>query len=203
MNLGEQNFNHGGTEAQRCKRYVTDLRAFVPLWFFLIFFFYSCTDKQTKIKESGLFDNEKYFTDEALRLSALSHTIKKTSVLNGQSETREVTIADWKKELDPFIRCNINKPAFRNSYKVDTVADGINNRIRFSAVEPHLAVRNVEIFLSGNRITRLQFATGDSNELYSTVRMLTYLPDSGYSVQGRQDMTMGRKSDYIVGASWK
>src|SRR5690606_5344233 len=61
-----------------------------------------------------------YFGGEATRLQHRNPEIVKTVSKNGDEEQRRIRVADWKDEFGLFIDADINKPAWQNSYRVDS-----------------------------------------------------------------------------------
>ena len=180
------------------------LCAFVPLWLnpVLILTLISCTENHETVRAVNLFDSEKYFSEEASRLSSVK-SVKKISTYNSTSETKEITITNWTKELEPFIQCNINKPSFRNSYRIDSITNASGKQITYSVSEPQLTIKKVEVNTLGEKIIRIRFVTGNSNNLYSTSRTLVYIPDSGYAISGQQRISMGKQTNYSIQVRWK
>jgi hypothetical protein len=71
-----------------------------------------------------LFDLKGFLDNEIATHLKDVKTVKKTVTVNGKTETKEVTIKDWKEELKPFFNSDINRPAWRDKYKVDTIVEG-------------------------------------------------------------------------------
>ena len=168
----------------------------------VLFVFISCTETARQPAADAFFSSEKYFSEEAGRLTAAAKQVRKVVRRNAETDSASVTMADWKKELAPFSLCNISQPSMRNSYRVDTVPEGAKRRTTYTALEPQLTVRSVEVVTGNGRIVEVRIFTADSNRLYSTSRTLEYWPASGYRIRGSQRMTFGEKSDYEVSAAW-
>ena len=168
---------------------------------FVLFLFFSCSESPTTTEEN-VFNSENYFSAEASRLAAKLKTVTKVVGRNSEMDSGVVTITDWKKELEPFSQCNISKPTFRNSYRVDSVSGSNTRHITYTAMEPRLVVRMLEINFSGDQVAAVHMVTAEENQLYSATRNLHYVPDSGYRISGKQEMAMGKKTDYFVEASW-
>src|SRR3546814_3195671 len=76
-----------------------------------------------------------------LRLDREQPQVEKTVMKNDQQEHRSMNGLDWKTELKVFLNSDINKPAWRDSYKVDSSGSGL----RYQALEPDLKVRSIHI----------------------------------------------------------
>src|SRR5688572_17825252 len=86
---------------------------------FVLSLFFSCSDFP-KTTGGNRFNSESYFSAEASRLASKVKTVNKVVGRNSEMDSGQVAITDWKKELEPFSQCNISKPTFRNSYRVDS-----------------------------------------------------------------------------------
>jgi hypothetical protein len=170
---------------------------------FVLFLSFSCSDPSGNKQEANIFNSEEYFSGEASRLASQVKMVTKVVGRNSEKDSGRVAVTDWKKELEPFSQCNISKPTFRNSYSVDSVSGSNTRRITYTALEPQLVIRSLEVNYAGDQIVNMQMVTAETNQLYTATRLLRYIPDSGYRISGRQEMTMGEKSDYFVEASWR
>lgn len=164
--------------------------------------FSSCSESQPSITAGKLFDSEKYFTEEASRLSSTVKQIAKTSDQNGSVEVKALPVTDWKKELQPFILCNINKASLQNSYAIDSLINNLQKLVSYTALEPALAVQKVEVVYSNQRITRVSMETHYDNMLYALSKKFIYLPDSGYTISGQQKIIFSNPTIFTITASW-
>lgn len=144
-------------------------------------------DKLTSTATAKFFDLKGYFSGEAIRLAKSNPEINKTAVYNKQPETQRVHITNWTNELSMFSESDINKPAWRASYDVQS-SDGF---ITYKARDPELKTQDIVIKKNGsnvrwifiyNHVRRTLFNV----MLYETKETLTYFPDSLYQVQKRQ-----------------
>ena len=108
------------------------MRIFVKafLWLFLWAAF-SCvpSNQEDKLEKLPYYDLKGFLDLELGKLD--STTVIKTSQINGQERTEEVTytIQDWKEELDYFYRSDINIPSLALSYSTETKADNLIHRL--------------------------------------------------------------------------
>ncbi|MFB9845224.1 hypothetical protein [Mucilaginibacter ginsenosidivorans] len=133
------------------------------------------------------FDLKKYFANESLRLAKSDPLITKTAIHNKNRETKKLRIADWATELSLFSESDINKPAWKASYKVIN-ADGI---LSFTAKDPGLKTQDIVIKRQGDKIKWILIVNHTKSTvlgkvLYETTEKLSYIPDSIYQIQKRQ-----------------
>ncbi|MBS1526074.1 MAG: hypothetical protein JST19_10525 [Bacteroidetes bacterium] len=166
----------------------------------------SCLVQSCKPNLSGntgtkFFDLKKYFTDESVRLKKLNPLVTKTADYNATTETQKVRISDWKTELGIFMESDINKPAWKTSYRIST-SDGITT---YAAIDSALKTQYIIIKRQNDKVKLVLIynhsrTTLFGKVLYETRENLSYIPDSMYRVQKRQYVrTLGFKNYFIRG----
>ncbi|HJP63842.1 MAG TPA: hypothetical protein VJ844_10385 [Mucilaginibacter sp.] len=145
------------------------------------------------------FDLKKYFNDESLRLKKANPLITKMAAHNKSKETRQLRIADWTTELSLFTESDINKPAWKASYKVAT-QEGITtyNAIDTTLKTQYIIIKqqagNVKLILIYNHIKKTLFG----KVLYEATEHLSYVPDSLYKIQKRQFVRFTGFNNYYI-----
>jgi hypothetical protein len=166
-----------------CKRY---LAALIGLT--LLLCVASCKrDSSAAADTIKFFDLKGYFASEAARLTKLDHGVNKTAIYNHQAEEQKVHIANWASELSMFSESDINKPAWRLSYDVQS-SQGF---ISYKAKDPALKTQDIIIKKDGNKIKWILIinhtrSTIFTKTLFETIEKLSYFPDSVYQIQKRQ-----------------
>jgi hypothetical protein len=150
------------------------------------------------VKESGpkYFDIKGYFIADIARLNKLNLNVGKTVSHNGVSQTKTVKIENWAQELDLFVGSDINKPAWKNSYRI-TASDDF---LIYNATDPELKTREILIKRDKQKIKFIIIYNHTKNILYQNSEQLTYFPDSIYLIQKAQRIRlMGSNYYKIVG----
>jgi hypothetical protein len=143
------------------------------------------------------FDIKGFFRTDSLRLAKLNPLVNKTVVHNQVAETKKVHIPNWGTELSLFTESDINKPAWRASYVVQT--DG--NLTVYRAKDPSLKTRVVAVKKEGGKVKWLMIFNYSKNLLYETVEQLSYFPDSLYLIQKSQRIRILGKDTYRISGS--
>lgn len=138
------------------------------------------------------FSLNNYFKAEADRLNKLHPTITKSVNYNNQPETKTVTIKNWKQELGLFIESDINKPAWRGSYKVITKGDSII----YNAIDTNLRTRQIAVVMKAHNVHSVQIINFTKNLLYQTGDRLSYYPDSVYRIEKHQTVKILGANNY-------
>ncbi len=164
-----------------CKHYFL---VFTGLFVLVLF---SCKPGTNTANGAKYFDLRGYFQSEATRLSRSNPRIAKTSVHNGDSETKQIQITDWEAELKLFAESDINKPNWRLSYSADTSGDFLI----YKAKDPKLLTRDIIVKKEGNKVKwvlihNYSISTVFGKKLNENIEKLSYFPDSIYLIQKKQ-----------------
>lgn len=171
-------------------RFITCLGGFV-----LIVFNIACKpnvgDSATTQK---YFDVKGYFDSEAARLTKQNKPVLKTVTYNKSVETKTVFIKDWTSELEFFKSADINKPAWKDSYSIDT-SGGF---MIFKAKDPNLKMVEMVVKKQGNKVKWVLIFNHTKNLLYQTKEKLSYFPDSVYLIQKKQSVRVLGTNLYTI-----
>src|SRR5215469_10670175 len=101
-----------------CRKYLVIIIALSVLCFA------SCKSDSGAAKDTTkFFDLKGYFASEAARLNKLNPNVDKTAIYNHQTEEQKTHINNWASELSMFSGSDINKPAWRLSYDVQSTGE--------------------------------------------------------------------------------
>ena len=155
--------------------HITAFLCFIP-----ILLFAGCKPDN---KETGAalkyFDVKGYFTTDTAALRKLNKPVYKTITHNGITESKEVHINNWGQELDFFIRSDINKPAWKDSYTITAN----NEFLIYKAKYPELKMREMIISKNQGKVRWILIYNTSTNKLFSTKEKLSYFPDSLYLIE--------------------
>ncbi len=165
----------------------------------VLFLFSSCSSspvEQTQ-KQMYFFDIAGYFEQQASLLN--TKTVVKTVSKNKNAETKTLVINNWEQELQLFTECDINKPAWKNSYKRDSTS----NVLSYTATDLDLKVRSIKINFEGETPTKVEIHTQSKNLLYHTTEDLLFIPDSIYQITKHQKVILLGLNDYEISGRFK
>jgi hypothetical protein len=166
----------------------------------LVTFFCAC---KPEIKETGgslkYFDLKGYFNADSARLTKLNKPVLKTVQHNGVAESKKVLIKNWGAELSLFIGSDINKPAWKDSYKITSTT----TTLIYQAKEPDLLTREIIINKTGtDKVKWIMIINHAKNMLYETKEKLIYFPDSLYKIEKLQKVRLMGDNRYDVTGSF-
>jgi hypothetical protein len=161
----------------------------------LLIFISSCSNQEEMKTKTTFFDIKGFFESEVKRLTNKKSTVNKSVRQNDQSEIKKNLSVDWVNELALFIASDINKPAWKDSYKIS----GDSVHFNYLAIDTNLRTRSVEIkkdqqgravFFKIKNITR--------SKLYESSEELIYIPDSIYTINKNQSVRLLGKNTYKI-----
>ncbi|MFC3196294.1 hypothetical protein ACFOET_01580 [Parapedobacter deserti] len=141
------------------------------------------------------FSLEGYFNSEAARMQREAPVIDKVVSKGGQPEHRTIQINNWHKELALFTESDINKPAWRASYRVDSTA----STLTYTSLDPKLRTARITVEKRPDgTVKHIAVVNRVSNMLYQTEEQLDYYPDSVYRINKQQQVRFIGESRYMV-----
>lgn len=140
------------------------------------------------------FNLNSYFKQETQKLTKANFSVVKTVSRNGQAETKTMKIANWPRELSVFSESDINKPSWKNSYKI-TIS---GNFTIYKATDPDLKTQEIMIKKENSKIALVMIYNVVNNKLFQTREKLTYYPDSLYVIRRKQNVRFLGMNDYLI-----
>lgn len=175
--------------------YVTYMVLALSMW--------SCDDPDSAagtLHTTPYFSLADFFSEEASKLQQSNPEIFKTVAKNGEQEEKRIQVADWRSEFALFIDADINKPAWRNSYQVDSVGSSVT----YTSTDPALRTKEIRVDTSPTgAVKHIRITNQASNMLYQTDEQLDYYVDSIYRIEKHQQVRIIGKSHYTITGEWQ
>lgn len=170
----------------------------IGVLFLLSFWIYSCSEPEVKSSQKHYADIKGFVESEVSRLSKSNTRVNKTVIQNGISESLTNLEVNWEDELALFSESDINKTAWQDSYSVIKKAENTE----FLALDSTLRTRLIITRQNKNKeIVYLQIRNRTKNNLYKTDEVLTYIPDSVYSIIKDQKVIFLGKNRFEIRGS--
>jgi hypothetical protein len=168
--------------------------------FLLFFILASCKPAAEKSYKAPFEDIKGFFESEVIRLNKNKSVVDKTITQNELSETKKGIQIDWKNELSLFIGSDINKAAWKDSYRI---LKDISS-IAYLAIDTNLRTREIRIKMDSNgKPQHILIRNSSKNYLYESTETLIYIPDSAYSIDKYQKVILLGKNKYLIRAEIK
>jgi len=150
-------------------------------------------------KSVVFFDLKDFFQKEKLRLEKIN-SFKKTVSINGVSEEKELATLNLDNELSIFIASDINRPAWSDKYKVDSVFTPKKEliQIRYSVLDESLKTKRITIDFQNNEVVNIKIEKATDNAVAQSKQALFYNVDKGYAIQSQQALSLSDTKTILV-----
>ncbi len=170
----------------------------------LFLFLTACTNPAEQDQLPVYYDVAGFVNEQIADLTARQPAVQKTvSVDDKQSQQTSAGI-DWSRELGLFLQADINKPALRNSYRIER-PDSLTYVYTLKPTEETLTVRSLTVQLTepNGKPRRIEAVLQTDNPLYTSERRLLFekMPGNAsihYSIKGFQQLAYMNKRDFTV-----
>lgn len=153
--------------------------------------------------DTAFFDLRSFFKAEIGRLEKVQPSIKKEIEINGEKENQVQDSIDFEKELAIFVRADINKPAWRDKYQIDSVMEAQSLKtLRYTALDSSLKTRALTIDFDQNAVERIFILNKTNSPLIKSEQQLTFEPRSGYFIRNKQSLSLSKDSDLTIKAEF-
>lgn len=164
--------------------------------FFTSIVFFSCQKKDKNLADQStlpFFDLKTFFQEEAKNLNERQAKLVKTAFLNGITEEKTFEKVDFNEELKIFREADLNKPAWKDQYKTDTVTNK-NGQLEVTYFNENQRLRIKKIVLlfeklEADKPLEVQIVKQISNPVYETNEELLYQTNQAYQVSSVQKVT--------------
>lgn len=156
------------------------------------------SDVQTK-STSEYFDIQSYFKAEGNRLKKLNPTVNKTVSIQNNTQTKQLKISNWQKELSSFTDANINKSAWKGDFKIYKS----NTLETYSSAKDKITVKFVALQKIDKKIKSIKIIVANKNILYQSSDTLIYFPDSLIDIKKQQKIRFLSQKNYRITVKFK
>ncbi len=178
-------------------------------WLFvlmLFFVFFSCStkssDKSIKTGKKIYFDLQSFFDQEIERLAGVQ--VKKTTSVGAESEERILDETDFERDLKIFSQNDINRPAWSDSYQIDSAFDGRGSlqQLSYTALDPDMKTQSILVDFNGEAVSKIFIENSSSTTVAQTKQILTYEPTKGYSIESHQKVAFTDDNIFLIEVSF-
>ena len=161
----------------------------------LCIFFSFCSEPEVKSSQINYVDLKGIIEAEILKLKRAKARVNKTVMHNGQSESLSNIEVKWEDELALFNESDINKSAWQNRYRV-IEKTGITE---FQAIDSNLRTKVIVVRYNQNKEpVYIHIKNQTNNSLYQTSEILSFIPDSIYTIIKDQKVILLGKNRFEI-----
>lgn len=176
------------------------MRLFI-VFFIINIFLSACQEVATPIKHTDtpniFFDLKGFFQKESARLEKIN-SFNKTVTINGVIEEKKLDQLDFEAELSIFIASDINRPAWSDKYKIDSVYNKQNLILTYNTLDESLKTKKITISFEDKAVTKIAIEKAIDNAVAQSKQLLTYQVDKGYAIQSEQTLSLSEIQTILV-----
>jgi ABC-type uncharacterized transport system auxiliary subunit len=159
----------------------------------------ACNEEVKENQTKKYFDLKGLIERQIKTLNKQKPVVQKTILMSENSENQVVKTIDWAKELELFIQADLNKPAFIQSYQVDSSSTGVKYTLKETE---NLPVKYLNITKVGADEMNIEALVNNENYLYETERHLKLSLKNNqvtdYQISGFQKIVFGDKKNFKI-----
>jgi hypothetical protein len=145
------------------------------------------------------FDVKGFFQEEIDRLAAGGFQIRKTVTIDGQTDTKTLDSLDFSDELRIFLNSDINRVAWFDKYRVDSLYSGNSlERLTYTALEEKLKTREITIGFQDGQVEEMGVLNRIKTAIATAEQTLAYRPATGYSISSKQTIAFSKDRSFTV-----
>ncbi len=157
-----------------------------------------CSSRDSGSSQSNYFNFQHFFSQEAKDLSATKTQLKKVNLFDTLIDSVTISVPDWQKELALFSAIDLNKPAWKNSFTIDSILQDSLVLIRYTAKKKQLSIRKVEISFLHRKAIKFHIMKAADNFVYATTQELWFEKNTGFKISGRQKVLWFFEKQYVI-----
>ena len=159
----------------------------------------SCNSESKVEQTKKYFDLKGLIERQIKTLNTQKPTVQKSIIMADTSENQLIKTIDWAKELELFIQADLNKPAFVQSYQVDSSSMGVKYTLKETEKLP---VKYLNVNRLGEDGISIEAYINTNNYLYETERHLKLSLRNNqvtdYQIDGFQKIVFGNKKKFKI-----
>ena len=159
----------------------------------------SCQSESAVESTNKYFDLKGLIEKQIKILNSQKPLVQKIVIISDSSESQSIKTINWSKELELFMQADLNKPAFIQSYQVDSSSTSVKYTLNASEKSP---VKYLKINRLGEGEIAIEALVNNDNYLYETERHLKLSVKNNnltnYQIDGFQKIVFGNKKVFKI-----
>lgn len=125
--------------------------------------------------------------------------LHKEMVFDGGQVVLDLDTPNWEKELAGLLSVDLNKPAYKGRYRVDSSQSetGITT-IQYAALEPKTDIQWVKVLYESGKLTEAYVRKAERTGLYQSEQHFSVKRSEGYDISGTQDVRLKGSLKYHI-----
>lgn len=147
----------------------------------------ACNNNPSSNTQTVYFSLKNYIDSEVKSINAATSKSFKTVKVNQSMESKVIKKTELIKDLNGFLTYDINKLAWKNSFKIDS--DIQNHIVYYSSTEDFIPVKKLAVYYKENDIIKIRLIIRADNKLFNSQKVIDFIPSKGYVFYNSQQVT--------------
>lgn len=164
-------------------------------------------DARQRAGQPSFFDLSEYFDSEIERLRQSQPRATKRIILGEEEQEQQWDSLDYGQELKPFVDSDINRPAWYDKYRTDTLRhlENQTSTLQYTALDDKLRVRKLEVTRrnADQQVIEIRVVKETDSLVEELRQELSYRPGEGYTVTSLQEAYVGAGHKAVVAVRWE
>lgn len=146
------------------------------------------------------YDLPSFIAKQVSNLQSKKQWVRKHVTKDGHSHIIERGDIEWNEELDLFVESDINRPAWRGEFKVDSINLEREYVITYKTENNQIPVKNVVVTIDKEtgQCLKITVDRRTKNFLYQSDQSLYYTTGEGYMMKGKLSVSYLFDSEYSI-----
>ncbi len=166
-----------------------------------IVFMVSCKQEKADISEKGSYFDLKAVVEDDIAYNTKNACAElKQVMVNSIQERKFIANVDWYKELQAILESDINKPAWKGKFLVDTIMGDLSGQytIQYSAISDKINIKLLKVSFVNGHLEKIYILKQIQSFIFASNQTIEYFPKKGFKVSGEQRAVMMKKFDLNV-----
>ena len=174
-----------------------------PLYIAIVIFLASCDQGPAEAyygDQRSYYDLPSFINKQAKNLNEKKQWVRKHVTKDGHSHIIERGNIIWEDELDAFLESDINRPAWRGEFTVDTIDLTREFLVTYETENEQIPVKKVVVSIDkeSKQCLRITVDRETKNFLYSSQQSLFFTNGEGYMMKGKLSVSLLFDSEYSI-----
>ena len=150
--------------------------------------------------QRSYYDLPSFINKQAKNLNEKKQWVRKHVTKDGHSHIIERGNIIWEDELDAFLESDINRPAWRGEFTVDTIDLTREFLVTYETENEQIPVKKVVVSIDkeSKQCLRITVDRETKNFLYSSQQSLFFTNGEGYMMKGKLSVSLLFDSEYSI-----
>lgn len=153
----------------------------------IILFFVACSiPKKQKHSNISILNIDSIIDIDIRNNQKQQMAVHKTIEVNTKKDETIEDVVDWNKQFALLKTLSINKPKWKDKYKLSVDSNDSKKIITYSATTDKLPIKKVQITYSNNTAQKIEIIKQNNNFIFRLKQQIEYIPTQEFTISTEQ-----------------